>query len=80
MDAVMSRRVVRGADDLQRPRIFDFPSERERNACMVSIDGRADRIYRIWIAMLTPEHPEAASTQEQIPIVGHHCEPAFHVP
>lgn len=34
------RRVVRGADDLQRRRtFFDFPSEREINAYVVSIDG-----------------------------------------
>ena len=64
MDAAMSRRAVRGADDLQRRRIFDFPSERETDACMVSIDGRAARIYRIWIAMLTYGHPEAAFVQK----------------
>jgi hypothetical protein len=49
--------------------MLDFPYERESNAHVVSIDGHAARIYRIWIAMLTPVSPEAASGQIQKPIV-----------
>ena len=57
--------VVRGAGDLQRRRIFDFPSEREINAYVVSIDDHAARVYRIRIAMLTPGHTEDAFTRKQ---------------
>jgi hypothetical protein len=57
------RRDVRGAGDLQHRRIFDFPSERESNAYVLPIDGHTARIYRIWIAMLTPVSPEATSGQ-----------------
>ena len=41
--------------------IFDFPSERESNAHLVSIDRNAARIYRIRAAVLTSRHPEAIS-------------------
>ena len=55
------RRVVRGADDLQRRRIFDFPSERGSKAYVVSIDRNAARVYRIRTIVLTPGHPEVCS-------------------
>jgi hypothetical protein len=55
------RRVVRGAGDLQRRRIFDFPSERKIDAYVVSIDRNAARIYWIRAAVLTSRHPEAIS-------------------
>jgi hypothetical protein len=57
------RRDVRGAGDLQHRRIFDLLSERESNAYVLPIDGHTARIYRIWIAMLTPVSPEATSGQ-----------------
>lgn len=63
--------VVRGAGDLQRRRIFDFPSERESNAHLVLIDRNAARIYRIRIVVLTSGHPETASIQRQKSIVNH---------